>query len=174
MNIVLFGFKKSGKSHYGSQLATRLGRAFMDTDRLLELLFASEKGRELSCREIFLEYGPEAFRAMEYDVIMSLQDVQNSVIAVGGGAVLDSSISETLQKMGQLVYLDVEKKELKKRMLTGDQPAYLDTDNPEAAFEQMYDERLRHYEELPAYRLVTAGKSDAAILDELAGLIDGG
>ena len=154
-------------------LSEKIGRAFLDTDVLLENLFESEQGKRLNCKEIFLHLGPKTFRALESEIILSLQDVQHSIISIGGGAILDPANAELLQKMGKLVYLVVPKEELKKRMLEGDVAAYLDESDPDASFERMYNARIELYEKIPALKINTEEQDDTAVLQQLEGLLSG-
>ena len=53
------GFMGTGKSEVGRRLAKRLGRAFVDTDRLVE----ERAGKRIAT--IFAEDGEPAFRSLE-------------------------------------------------------------------------------------------------------------
>ena len=114
MNIVLFGIKGCGKTTFGRMLAKERGCAFIDTDHLIEEIYQINRQKKLTCRQIYEEVGPVTFRALEYEVVQSLQDVQNSVIAVGGGAMLLYENIEALQKNSHLIYLYFEREKLKK------------------------------------------------------------
>ena len=61
--IYLVGMMGAGKSTVGAELAARLGRAFLDTDREVERV----AGRAIS--EIFETEGEARFRALEAEVI---------------------------------------------------------------------------------------------------------
>lgn len=165
MNLILFGIKGCGKTTFGKIIAQKLKRAFIDTDSLIEDLYHINRGQKLTCPEIFREVGPTSFRALEYEVIQSLQDVQNSVIAVGGGAMMLLENVEALSKNSALFYLIFEKEPLKKRVLSQDEPpAFLDPNNLEASFDQMYDERDEYYRKLGASELdITEMKDDAVV-----------
>ncbi|MFI5334795.1 MAG: shikimate kinase, partial [Chlamydiales bacterium] len=69
MNLILCGFKGSGKTHFGRLLAVRVGLEFIDTDQLLE-----EKFHE-SCSLLARRVGRETFLSHEADVVTSLQNV---------------------------------------------------------------------------------------------------
>lgn len=167
MNLILFGFKRCGKTHFGKRLARRLYRSFVDTDHLIENLHAKETGKNISCREIVIESGSEHFRKLENEVIDSLSKYDNVVISLGGGAILNPQNQEKLAKIGKLIYLDVKKQTLKERMLSGQLASYLDPEDPDGSFEKMYAERKPLYDQVPAVRIVLEGKSEKEILDEL-------
>jgi shikimate kinase len=78
--IVLVGFMGCGKSTVGRILARRLGRAFVDTDGLVE----ERAGRSIA--RIFAEDGEAAFRDIEAAALRALQARKGIVAATGGGA----------------------------------------------------------------------------------------
>ena len=82
MNIVLIGFRGSGKSSIGRRLASKLWLDFIDTDVLV-----SERA-QMTIREIFQAEGEEGFRQRESQVIAEVAARDRLVIAAGGGAVL--------------------------------------------------------------------------------------
>lgn len=159
MNLILFGFKGCGKTYYGKRLAEKLHRPFVDTDLLIEELYSQETGESLAIREIYRKKGEEAFRALEKRAIHQLSGSANTIISLGGGAILDPENQEILKKIGDLVYLQASMQTLKRRMLHRELPAYLQNEND---FDAMYAARLPIYESIPAHRV------DVDLLDEPA------
>ena len=164
MNLILFGFKGCGKTHFGKLIAKKMHRKFIDTDDLVIELFEKKTKKALSIREIYKKLGNDAFRALEKEALFSLKDVKEAVIALGGGAVLDPANVEWLQKIGCLVYLSASKETLQRRVLKDEIPAFLDEKAPKEAFFKMYQERL------PIYQSIRAAKIDCDALDE-AGIL---
>jgi shikimate kinase len=82
MNIVLIGYRGTGKSTVGRLAAAQLDMQFVDADEELE----HRAGRTI--REIFASDGEAAFRDLEAAVIGDLLAGDHLVIALGGGAVL--------------------------------------------------------------------------------------
>ncbi len=171
MNWILFGFKGCGKTTFGKKIAAALHRPFIDTDRLIETLYHARTGFNKNFREIFNTVGSEEFRRMERDVLEQLKSVQNTVIALGGGLILDPNNAAILAKLGQLVYLKVNKATVKGRMLRNRLPAYLDPLDPAGSFEKMYQERLPKYEEISALSVDLEKKTQDKITSELCALI---
>ena len=95
-NLILLGYKSSGKTYFGKLLAQELGSVFIDTDQLIEDLY------QASCRQICLKIGEEAFRHLERSVVSSLKPQADSIIAVGGGTVLHPESCEILDTLGLL------------------------------------------------------------------------
>lgn len=99
MHIVLTGFMAAGKTAVGRKLARRLGREFVDTDRLIE--------REAGCTipEIFERCGEKEFRRLERDIVARLAPAAPAVIATGGGTFVDERNRERLRALGVVVCL---------------------------------------------------------------------
>src|SRR5690242_7056476 len=98
MNIVLNGFRGSGKSTVGRRLAGKLWLDFVDTDAVI----AERAGKTI--REIFEAEGEEGFRQREAPVIAETAARENLVIAAGGGAVLRQENVEALKRHGKMVW----------------------------------------------------------------------
>lgn len=167
VNVVLFGFKGCGKSHFGKLLSEALHCDFVDTDQLIEALHGTR-----TCREIVEQAGEAAFRALESQVIASLPQTGYRVISVGGGAILDPHNCRRLEELGTLVYLEAGKDLLKKRVLSAGVPSYLDAADFDDSFEKMYLERRPIYESCAQVKIVTDEKNDMEVLTELVALID--
>ena len=171
-NLILFGYKGSGKTHCGYLLAQDLRSNFIDTDQWVEGLYEKEFHEKLNCRQISLKIREEGFRKLEERVIDSIEGVNNSVIAVGGGAVLNSENCLKLRKLGKLVYLEVDKVTIKQRIFNNGIPSFLDPNDPEKSFEEMYDERKSIYERVSSFKVNVQNKTERQILDELKIMIE--
>ena len=79
MRVYLTGFMASGKSTVGPRAAARLGRPFLDLDRLI----AAHAGRSIPT--IFAEEGEEQFRALETKMLHRTTETEDLVVALGGG-----------------------------------------------------------------------------------------
>ena len=82
MNVVLLGYRGSGKTSAGRVLADRTGRTFVDAD--VELV--RTVGR--SIKDIFETDGEAVFRDFESVVLLNLLKLDNAVLALGGGVIL--------------------------------------------------------------------------------------
>jgi shikimate kinase len=79
--IVLVGFMGAGKTTVGRRLAAKLGVPFTDSDHVIEAL----AGRPIP--QVFADDGEPAFRQLEHEVIVGLLNGEDTVLALGGGAV---------------------------------------------------------------------------------------
>jgi len=109
MNIILIGYRGSGKSRVGRRLASRMGSKFVDTDDLIE----SKEGK---ISDIVKSHGWDRFRAVEKKMIEEISREDNLVIALGGGAVLDTDNVKALRKNGLIIWLKADPEVLRKRM----------------------------------------------------------
>jgi shikimate kinase len=100
MNIVLLGFMGSGKTTIGKALARRKDLKFIDTDDVIE------KQSNMSIKDIFSTYGEGHFRLLEKQVIDQLVDLDDCVVAIGGGAIMYHNNLQTLKRLGVTVLLD--------------------------------------------------------------------
>ena len=161
MIIYLVGMPGAGKSVVGRELAARLGVPFIDLDTEIE----RTTGRRVS--ELFEERGESGFRALEADALVKAGMQDPSVVACGGGVVLEPANRITLRATGVAVYLDVGLDQLHARV----RPA---SDRPlirrEGDIERLLEERESLYREFAAHVVDgsgTPGEVAAAIEEEL-------
>ena len=109
-NIVLTGFMASGKSTIGRCIAKKMNMQFVDTD---EYIVAQEK---MTINDIFSLKGEEYFRELEGKCAVELSKIQDTVIATGGGFVLNGNNIELLRKNGIIVNLKTNPKVIKQRL----------------------------------------------------------
>lgn len=75
-HIVLVGLSGTGKSTVAANLAERLGRPSLDTDRMVE------RRRGATVAEVFAREGEAAFREVESEVLAEVLAGPASVIAI--------------------------------------------------------------------------------------------
>ena len=110
MNIILIGYRGSGKSTVGRRLAARLKMRFVDTDDLIE----ERQGNPIS--DIVKSHGWGHFRKLERNTIEEISKEDHLIIAPGGGAVLDTDNVKALRGNGFVSWLKADKQTLLKRM----------------------------------------------------------
>ncbi len=98
-NIVLMGMPSCGKSTIGKMVAERLGREFIDTDKLIE------ERENKSIERIFNDDGEEYFRALEKQIIFEVSKNNSTVISVGGGAPVFEENRWALRQNACIVYI---------------------------------------------------------------------
>jgi len=110
MNLVLIGYRGSGKSTVGRKLASRLKMKFVDIDDLIE----DHQGVPIS--DIVKSHGWGHFRKLERSAIEEISKEDRIIIAPGGGAVLDSDNVDALRKNGLILWLKADRQTLLKRL----------------------------------------------------------
>lgn len=115
-HLYLTGFSGAGKTSVGERLARRLDVEFVDLDGEL----ARRAGKDLVT--LFTEDGEQEFRRMEFDFMRELADsIQDgeigSVVALGGGTLMNPAIQEIVAASGILVWLRARWDTLFERLL---------------------------------------------------------
>jgi len=134
-NIVLTGFMCTGKSEVGRRLAKRLGRPFVDTDHLIE----QRAGKTVAA--IFRDDGEPAFRAFERDAVATASAGEDTVIAVGGGAILDPANVGRLRARGVIVCLSADTDTILRRVGDVARRPLLAGGDPRGTVERLLAER---------------------------------
>jgi len=164
-NIILIGYRCTGKTSVGKKLSERLDLPFIDTDGLIML----DAG--MSVDEIVREGGWTLFRQKEREVIGGLSSVENVIIAPGGGALEDPENREVLRGNGLFVWLTADSKTVVERMRSdrksGGQRPPLSRGDPGTEAAVMIRKREPVYRELADLAIDTSNKSIDAVADEI-------
>ena len=153
-HIALVGFMGAGKTTFGREVASRLGRPFLDLDKAIE----ERAGKSIA--DLFAERGESGFRAIEeHAVRVALAAPEPSVLALGGGAVTSAANRAELER-AVVVLIDVDVESAWARVRHSSRPLARD----EGEFRRLYAERQ------PIYREVADGvATDAAGVILVAG-----
>lgn len=152
-------------------LAHTLNYQFLDTDTVLEKYYFREKGLLLPAHKIHHQEGDAKFRQLEKNAINTLINSKKTVIATGGGSVLDKDNVNFFKKIGKIIYLYVSKEILYKRMQQGRFPTFLDPKDPENSFNKMFDDRKDIYENVADYQVEAFDRTNDEIIDEIVKLL---
>ena len=91
-NLALTGMMGVGKTTIGKRLAKKLNYAFVDIDKIIE----KQEGESIS--SIFKNKGEDYFRKLETQQTLKELKKDKSVISLGGGAFLNSTIRQCSKK----------------------------------------------------------------------------
>ena len=138
-NLALTGFMGTGKSTVGRQVARELSFEFVDTDNLIE------EHAGVSIAEIFDRSGEAVFRKMERDVVAQLVHRDDTVIAAGGGLVVDPANLESLKTHALVVCLWASPEAIWQRCRTQTHRPLLHDPDPQARIRELLDRREPHY-----------------------------
>jgi len=110
MNIVLTGFRATGKSSVGRMLAEKLRYTFIDTD----ILLCERLGAPIA--DIVASRGWDFFRQAERRLLMEVTGMVRTVLATGGGAIEHLVEWRQLRSCCYVVWLDADPATIRKRM----------------------------------------------------------
>ncbi len=110
MNLVLTGYRCTGKTTIGEILAEKLGWPLVAPDTLVQ----ERAGR--SIQEIVAAGGWEDFRRRDRETIADVAARDSRVISAGGGAVLDEENAKALRARGRVVLLTAAPETIWERM----------------------------------------------------------
>ena len=145
----------AGKTTIGKRLAKRLRRNFVDSDQELE------RRTGASVALIFDVEGESGFRAREKRLIDELTQLDNIVLATGGGAVLDADNRAALSSRGFVVYLIASVEDLIARTQRDTNRPLLNTDDPAARMRELLEHRDPIYQQV-ADLVIDTGKLNLA------------
>ena len=140
-NIILVGPMGSGKTTVGRILATKLGWRFIDTDKLI----VEQTGKEIS--DLFQERGEVYFRQVEKEIISHLPQVSRTVIATGGGAVIDRTNYLLIKENGLVYYLKASPSVLARRVGSGMDRPLLSGKDVQMVVAEILEERDKYYQQ---------------------------
>ncbi|MFT4580785.1 MAG: shikimate kinase [Gammaproteobacteria bacterium] len=124
LRIFLVGPMGSGKTTIGRRVAKSLRKNFVDADQELE------RRTGASVALIFDVEGEAGFRDREKRIIDELTQLNEVVLATGGGAVLDADNRKVLSDRGFVIYLHALVEELVERTRHDSNRPLLNTDDP--------------------------------------------
>ena len=110
--IALIGYRGTGKTTVARLLATALGWDWVDADVEVEL----QAGKSIAA--IFADDGERAFRDAEAAVVAELGGREQTVLALGGGAILREENRRAIATCGAVVWLRASVDEIERRILT--------------------------------------------------------
>ena len=159
-NIVLVGPMGCGKTTIGRQLASKLNQDFFDTDH--EII--NKTG--VSIDHIFDIEGEKGFRRRESEVLESLCDMNNIVIATGGGVVLLPQNRLVLKNAGIVVYLSSSVEQLLRRTAKPKtRPLLENSSDRQKTITEISNARDKYYREVAAIVIDTTGKKLNEVID---------
>ncbi|MFC1453053.1 shikimate kinase [Verrucomicrobiota bacterium] len=162
-NIVLMGFMGTGKTSVGKRLAERLGLSFVDMDDVIE----EEEGKAIS--RIFAEDGEARFRECERRLVERLAARPDTVIATGGGVVLNPRNVEDYTRSGLVVCLSATPEVILGRVAQETHRPLLAGDGKRERILGLLESRQALYDAIPC-RVDTSRMSIDAVVERILSL----
>lgn len=150
MNIVLLGYRGSGKTSIGKKLAVELWKDFVDLDDATRQRFNNQ-----TIADIWAEHGEAAFRQAEAQAAAERLAKDNQVIALGGGTLTTDAGKAAVQSAENAtrIYLSCATDVLASRIAsdattTTERPSLTGNTDPAAEVEEVLAQRDPVYREV--------------------------
>ncbi len=166
MNIVLIGYRGTGKSTVAKILGQRLGRKVMSTDAEI----VKEAGQSIT--QIVEQFGWDHFRELETQMCRKLHDQTNLVIDTGGGLILKEENVNILKANSTIFWLTAEVPTIVKR-ISGDtqRPSLSGTKTFVEEIEDILKERTPKYQAAADHVIPTDRTTPHQMADTILSLI---
>ena len=138
-NLVFLGMMGSGKSSIGLLVAKRLKLDFIDIDNEIEKDFGEP------IQKIFEIKGEDYFRKLEEKTTLKLIQNKESVIALGGGAFINSKIRREILRNCCSIWLNSKIEILIRRYKKNNKRPLLDLKNLESDVKKIFQARKKIY-----------------------------
>lgn len=111
--IILIGYMGAGKTTIGRKLAQKLGLTFYDLDWYIEARFHKK------IPQIFEEEGESRFRDIESRMLHEVAEMEDVVVACGGGTPCFNDNMDYMNTMGDTVFLNADIEAIKGHLTMG-------------------------------------------------------
>ena len=165
MNVILIGYRATGKSTVGNRLSFTLNIPLIDTDLLVE------ENMKMPIKEIVELHGWDFFRSKEKEAVQMLEKEGSCVIATGGGVVLDKENVALLKRQGVVVWLNTPLNDIISRLDNRApgaviRPQFTDWNIAEETV-YMVKQRNPLYEQAADHTVKTENKSTTQVAEEI-------
>ena len=116
MKYYIVGYMYSGKSTFGRHIAAACGMDFLDLDR------AFEQRYHYTVPDFFQRFGEQAFRQLETQMLHATANLDNTVVATGGGTPCHSGNMDFILQHGTAIYLQMSSEALAERAFKSRNP----------------------------------------------------
>ncbi len=165
MNLVLIGYRGTGKSTVARLLSRRLSREVVSLDQEI----VRDAGRSIP--EIVAEHGWPHFRDIEADITRRVAARDDLIIDAGGGVILRPANVEHLRHHGRLFWLRASVPVIVARIQGGtERPALVAGKSFTEEVEEVLRERTPLYEAAAHHAVDTDNRSPADVAAEVARL----
>ncbi len=159
-HIFLYGPSGTGKSTIGAFLAQNLNLPFIDLDLVIETIAG------MPIAQIVERQGEPAFRDMETAALKNVVNNHESVVALGGGALLRDENYMFVKNYGEVILLMAELKTLLERLKEESGKRPLLAGDLDAKLSLILEKRREHYASF-LLKVQVDGKTPAQIADRI-------
>ena len=162
MNIVLIGYRGTGKSVVGDLLATRLGMPCIGMDEKIV------KRAGMSIPEIVEKHGWTKFRDLESEEAKELARLDNVIIDTGGGIIERPENIETLRANSRIFWLKASVGTIVSRIEGGtERPALTSGKTFTEEVAEVLERRISKYKSAAQYEIDTDELTPEQVADRI-------
>jgi len=165
-NIFLVGFMGTGKTTVAAELAKQLNYETIDLDCVIE------KSSNLKVQDIFSQFGEAEFRKRETQAVASCIEMDHTVIACGGGVVLNKQNVDYMKQAGRIVLLTALPETIYNRVKNNDSRPLLKENMSVEYISEMLGKRHTVYQSCADITMDTDNKNPASIAKEIKELLN--
>jgi shikimate kinase len=175
MNLLLIGYRGTGKTTVARLVAERLGWKWLDADEEVE----RRAGKSIAA--IFRDDAEKAFRDLESEVLAELVRLDRHVLALGGGVVLRAENRALIKQGAGVVWLTADPETIQARIAadttTAARRPNLTASGGIEEIRRLLTEREPFYRECAKTVIDTTGRAlgdvaDEVVVAKLAGALD--
>jgi len=165
MNLVLIGYRGTGKSAVGAIVAERFGTKCISMDEKI----VEKVGMPIP--EFVAKHGWPAFRDVESEVARELSGADNIVIDSGGGVIERPENIDVLRKNGIIVWLEASVPVIVSRIEGGtERPSLTGTKSFTDEVEEVLGRRIPKYRAAAQHQIDTDHLTPEQVADRVVGI----
>jgi len=166
MNVVLIGYRGTGKTVVGKKLAEVLHKKLIRMDELI-----TEKAG-MSIPEIVERYGWGRFRDLESEVAEEVGKMDDCIVDTGGGVVLRRMNVDNLRKKGIIIWLKSDVKTIIERIKDDRRrPSLTGKKSFTEEVAEVLEQRRKKYEDAADYAIDTSRLTVDKAVDKIIGYL---
>ena len=167
MNVVLIGYRGTGKSTVADLVAGALGATPFHTDLEIERRLGEPIAQFVAAR------GWDAFREIESEIVRAAVRLDEAVIDTGGGVVTRPENVAALRENSVVFWLQASPETIRARIGTSeDRPSLTSVQSFKDEIESVLEERLPLYESASDYTVTTDGRKPDEVAARVVMLLD--
>ena len=162
MNIVLVGYRGTGKSSVARIFSRELGYSVLSMDKEIT------KKAGMPIPEIVEKFGWDRFRDIESEVAEQISNLDNYIIDTGGGVILRDKNVENLRKNSKVFWLTADIPTIVKRIKHGThRPSLTDGKSFVDEIEEVLIQRREKYKKAADYIVDTSKLSSSDVAKKI-------
>ncbi|MFA6268346.1 MAG: 3-phosphoshikimate 1-carboxyvinyltransferase [archaeon] len=160
-NLFLIGYRGTGKSTLGKQIASKENKKFIEIDDLI----IQEAGK--SVPQIFAQDGEAKFRDYEHQILKKICESDEQIVSCGGGIITNEENIKLMKQNGTVCLLKADTESIYHRIYAdSNRPALTDKD-PKEEIKFMLKKRNEAYEKAKDFEVSTCNKKICDCVSEI-------